>query len=62
MIVFGDQLDPAGAALDGFDPAQDMIWMAEVAEESTHVWSGKPRIALFLAAMRHFRDAGRAAQ
>jgi deoxyribodipyrimidine photolyase-related protein len=30
--------------------------MAEVAEESTHVWSHKARVALFLAAMRHFRD------
>jgi deoxyribodipyrimidine photolyase-related protein len=28
--------------------------MAEVATESTHVWSAKARIALFLAAMRHF--------
>jgi deoxyribodipyrimidine photolyase-related protein len=31
--------------------------MAEVAEESTHVWTHKARIAVFLAAMRHFRDA-----
>ena len=28
--------------------------MAEVAEESTHVWSSKQRIAVFLSAMRHF--------
>jgi deoxyribodipyrimidine photolyase-related protein len=38
--------------------------MAEVTEESTHVWSSKPRIVMFLAAMRHFaralREAGRA--
>ena len=60
VIVLGDQLDPSSSALDGFDPARDAIWMAEVAEESTHVWSGKTRIALFLAAMRHFRDAQRA--
>ncbi len=60
VLVLGDQLDPSSAALDGFDPAHDAIWMAEVAEESTHVWSSKPRIALFLAAMRHFRDAQRA--
>jgi deoxyribodipyrimidine photolyase-related protein len=31
--------------------------MAEVAEESTHVWSSKPRTAMFLAAMRHFSQA-----
>lgn len=60
VIVLGDQLDADSAAFDGFDPAQDSIWMAEVAGESTKVWSGKPRIALFLSAMRHFRDALRA--
>ena len=63
VVVLGDQLDLDAAAFDGFDAAQDAVWMAEVAEESTHVWSGKPRIALFLAAMRHFaralRNAGR---
>jgi deoxyribodipyrimidine photolyase-related protein len=41
--VLGDQLDLDAAAFDGFDPAQDAVWMAEVAEESTHVWSSKPR-------------------
>ena len=63
VVVLGDQLDLDAAAFDGFDPAQDAVWIAEVAEESTHVWSGKPRIVMFLAAMRHFaqalRDAGR---
>ena len=57
VLVLGDQLDAESAAFDGFDPAQDAVWMAEVAGESTKVWSGKPRIALFLSAMRHFRDA-----
>jgi deoxyribodipyrimidine photolyase-related protein len=60
VLVLGDQLDPHATALDGFDAAQDVVWMAEVAEESTHVWSSKPRTALFLSAMRHFRDAERA--
>ncbi|MEH3087651.1 MAG: cryptochrome/photolyase family protein [Xylophilus ampelinus] len=60
VIVLGDQLDPEAAAFDGFDAERDAAWMAEVAEESTHVWSSKPRIALFLAAMRHFAQAWRA--
>lgn len=60
VLVLGDQLDASSAAFDGFDAAQDAVWMAEVAEESTHVWSHQARIALFLAAMRHFRDALRA--
>ena len=63
VLVLGDQLDLDASAFDGFDPTQDRVWMAEVAEESTHVWSSKPRTAVFLAAMRHFalalREAGR---
>jgi len=50
VLVLGDQLDAEGAALDGFDPTQDLVWMAEVAEESTHIRSSKQRIVLFLAA------------
>ena len=61
VLVLGDQLDLQAAAFDDFDPALDAVWMAEVAEESTHVWSGKPRTALFLSAMRHFAEALRAA-
>lgn len=57
VLVLGDQLDADSAAFDGFDPASDVVWMAEVAEEAGYVWSHKARIALFLAAMRHFRDA-----
>ena len=56
ILVLGDQLDRASAAFDGFDRRRDGVWMAEVAEESTHVWTHKARIAVFLAAMRHFRD------
>jgi deoxyribodipyrimidine photolyase-related protein len=57
VLVLGDQLDPASAALSGFDPGCDAIWMAEVPAESTHVWSHKARISLFLSAMRHFANA-----
>ncbi len=63
VLVLGDQLDLDAAAFDGFDPKFDAVWMAEVAEDSTHVWSSKPRIAVFLTAMRHFalalKSAGR---
>ena len=57
IVVLGDQLNLDSAAFDGFDAARDAVWMAEVAHEATQVWSTKPRIAVFLAAMRHFRDA-----
>ena len=63
VVVLGDQLDIDAAAFDGFEASVDAAWMAEVAEEATHVWSSKPRIVMFLAAMRHFaldlRAAGR---
>ena len=60
VLVLGDQLDISATALDGFDPAQDLLWMAEVAQESEHVWSAKQRTTVFLSAMRHFADALRA--
>ena len=60
ILILGDQLDAESAVFDGFDATRDAVWMAEVAEESTKVWSSKPRIAVFLAAMRHFRNALRA--
>ncbi len=57
VLVLGDQLDLQSAAFDGFDSQRDVVWMAEVAAESTKVWSVKARIAVFLAAMRHFRES-----
>jgi len=57
ILVLGDQLDGRSAAFNGFDAAADAVWMAEADEEATYVWSHKTRIAIFLAAMRHFRDA-----
>ena len=54
VIVLGDQLDLQSTALQDFDPTRDVVWMAEVREESTHVGSAKQRIAVFLSAMRHF--------
>ncbi len=60
LAILGDQLNPSSALFDGADPARDVVWMAEAAEEASHVPSHKARIALFLSAMRHFRDELRA--
>jgi deoxyribodipyrimidine photolyase-related protein len=60
ILVLGDQLDAESSAFDGFDPKRDAVWMAEVEEEASHVWSLKTRTAVFLSAMRHFREALRA--
>lgn len=60
ILILGDQLNADSAALDGFDAEHDAVWMAEVAHESKKVWSSKPRTAVFLAAMRHFREELRA--
>ena len=53
IVVLGDQLDEHSAAFDGYDPAQDRVWMCEAVAEANYVWSHKTRIAIFLAAMRH---------
>jgi deoxyribodipyrimidine photolyase-related protein len=60
VIVLGDQLDPDSSAFDDFDREDDRVLMAEVREESTHVWSSRIRIVQFLAAMRHFAEELRA--
>lgn len=53
ILILGDQLNLDNPALDDFDASQDHILMVECVEESTHVWSHKARIVLFLSAMRH---------
>jgi len=54
VIILGDQLNLDSPVLRGLDNEQDCIWMAEVAEEATSVWSHKARLLLFLSAMRNF--------
>lgn len=56
VLVLGDQLSHTSAALAGLDPELDAVLMIEAPGEATHVWSHQARIALFLSAMRHFRD------
>jgi deoxyribodipyrimidine photolyase-related protein len=62
ILILGDQLDAAASVLREADRGRDALWLAEVAGESTKVWSHKVRIAFFLSAMRHFaatqREAG----
>lgn len=53
-LILGDQLNADSALFDDLDPQQDVLWMAEVLEESTHVASHPQRIVVFLSAMRHF--------
>ena len=55
-LVLGDQLSLANPALAG----ADAVLMLEAPGEAAHVWSHQARIVVFLAAMRHFRDALRA--
>ena len=57
VFILGDQLDEQSPALADFDVATDIALMAEVRDESTQVWSSKPRTAFFFAAMRHFAAA-----
>jgi len=59
VLVLGDQLDPASPLLAELDPARDRVVMAEVEAEVRRYPNHKQRVALFLAAMRHF--AGRLA-
>ncbi len=56
ILILGDQLDRESLVFDDFDLKQDAVWMCEASAEASHVWNSKPRIAIFLAAMRHFRD------
>ena len=53
-LVLGDQLTFDNGALRDLDADHDAVLMIESASESTVVWTTKPRIAMFLSAMRHF--------
>ncbi len=56
IVILGDHLDYQRFLPADFDPSDDLFWMAEASEESTHVKSNKHRIVCFLSSMRHFRD------
>lgn len=60
--ILGDQLTHGLASLRGCDPAETVVLLMEVAEETTYVRHHKAKIVLILSAMRHFaeelREAG----
>ena len=56
IYVLGDQLSLNISSLQGADPAQDVVLMAEVMEEATYVKHHKKKIAFIFAAMRHFAE------
>ncbi|MGI4731789.1 MAG: cryptochrome/photolyase family protein [Janthinobacterium lividum] len=59
--LLGDQLTPTISALDGVDPAEAVILMMEVTEETTYVRHHRRKIAFILSAMRHHAATLRAA-
>ncbi len=54
VLVLGDQLSPAIAALREADRDRDVVVMAEVADEAAYVPHHPKKIALVFAAMRKF--------
>ncbi len=61
VLVLGDQLTDANAALREGDPSRDLVVMAEVADEAAYVPHHPKKIAFCFAAMRHFARDLRAA-
>jgi deoxyribodipyrimidine photolyase-related protein len=59
-VVLGDQCSELLSALEGLDPARDVVLLAEVRSECTYVPHHKQKIALVLSAMRHFAEELRA--
>ncbi|WGF87044.1 cryptochrome/photolyase family protein [Marinivivus vitaminiproducens] len=52
-FVLGDQLDRAIAALRGLDAKTDVVFLCEVADETTYVPHHPKKIAFLFSAMRH---------
>ncbi len=60
ILILGDQLSPDISALDGADPANDHIVMAEVHDEASYTNHHKKKLVLLFSAMRHFAECLRA--
>ena len=57
ILILGDQLSWQHPALRDADPAQVVVILAEVAEETHYVRHNRHKIALIFSAMRHFAAA-----
>jgi len=55
-FVLGDQLSRNLSSLRGIDRERDIVLIAEVADEATHVPHHKKKIAFLFSAMRHFAE------
>ncbi len=53
-LILGDQLSPQNPLLTVLTAGTDRLLMVEAPGEATRVWSSKPRIVMFLTAMRHY--------
>ena len=61
IFILGDQLSPKMSSLAEADPSKDVIFMCEVADETSYVPHHKKKIAYILSAMRHFKHEMEAA-
>jgi deoxyribodipyrimidine photolyase-related protein len=61
ILVLGDQLSPGLSALQAADRDEDVVVMAEVADEASYVRHHPKKIAFLFAAMRKFAAELRAA-
>ena len=59
-LVLGDQLCRTISALRDMDHTRDVVFMAEVHDETTYVPHHKQKLVLVLSAMRHFAESLRA--
>lgn len=56
VVVLGDQLSLNLPSLQAANPQQDLVVMAELAEEASYVAHHKQKLAFLFAAMRHFAE------
>lgn len=59
-FLLGDQLSPDVSTLRGADKARDVVFMAEVGDETRYVPHHRKKVAFILSAMRHFAEELRA--